>query len=1195
MYRFFIFEINRWLRAPMVWIFLGVVTLLVFGAVASDNISIGGGSGNVFKNAPYVVQQWYGVMSLICLLMTTAFMNATAVRDFSTGMYQFVFTSPIRERDYFFGKFFGAYVISLIPLLGVSLGILIGSWMPWVAEERIGPVIWSGHFNGFFGLAVPNVFISGVVLYGLAVLFRSNLISFVGAMALLVVYGIAGGFLDDMDKEWLANLLDPFGFQPLSVDTKYMTVAEKNTTGATLSGAFLTNRLVWLGISGALLLFLYSRFSFAIGNAKQRKQAPSTPEEVSKPSKFNKQAAFEPNNKGGFSFLAFLKLVVFEWKAVVKNQAFLILVIIGMINLVVSLTSFAGSYGTSYYPVTYDVVDNIKNVFAIFIIAIITFYSGVLVWRDRDAGIHEIADATPAALGMRFVSKIIGLLGGLLVIFLAAIVVGIIAQAAHGYYHFELGVYLKILIGIEWPEYFFLISLAVLVQYLVFNRYLGYFVFVALVIVNMFIWNVLELNSNMLEFGSLPWYIYSDMNGLGPFVPGLVGFFIYWFLFCILLLMLAFAFVPRGTETAFSPRLKAAAKRIKSSRVLYLSALLLFLGYASFTYYNTFVLNSNLSPKEGEQRAVDYELTYKYLEGIHQPKWVALDYKIDVFPYQRGLNYTVTGKLVNKTSNPIQEIYFTVPSMPDTLGIAIQDATENIRDERLSFRSYKLAKPLQPGDTLPISISGAYRARGFENSVSFNQLTQNGTFFNNFDILPSIGYSESMEIRSKNRRKKLDLPPRKRLPELDDENTEARMVSYITEDADWVDVTTTITTAADQIAVAPGSLINQWEENGRAGFYYKLDHKALNFYSFISARYEVAREEWNGVAIEVYHIPQHQYNVPNMLRSIRASLAYYTEHFGPYYHKQCRIIEFPRYAGFAQAFPGTMPYSEGLGFITDLRKVTEEDIDLVFYVVAHEMAHQYWAHQVIGAKMRGSEMMSESFAQYSALMVMEREYGRDKMKKFLKYEMDRYLQGRSNEQQAERPLQETESQGYIHYNKGSVVMYYLKEMIGEEAVNDGLRELIQNYGYQDPPWPTAIAAVEAFRSRTPDSLKYLIVDLFEQITLFSNRALSATYKPVDDQYEVTLSTLSEKFVSDTLGFEVAAPLADYIDIAVFATGGSKSQPGKPLVYERIFLTKSENTFVFLVDEKPGLAGIDPYNFLVDRVPDDNLQTVKAMQ
>jgi aminopeptidase N len=66
-------------------------------------------------------------------------------------------------------------------------------------------------------------------------------------------------------------------------------------------------------------------------------------------------------------------------------------------------------------------------------------------------------------------------------------------------------------------------------------------------------------------------------------------------------------------------------------------------------------------------------------------------------------------------------------------------------------------------------------------------------------------------------------------------------------------------------------------------------------------------------------------------------------------------------------------------------------------VTAHEIAHQWWAHEVIGANQQGSTMIVESLSQYSALMVMEKEYGAQQMRRFLKYELDRYLAGRGAE------------------------------------------------------------------------------------------------------------------------------------------------------------------------------------------------------
>jgi hypothetical protein len=561
-------------------------------------------------------------------------------------------------------------------------------------------------------------------------------------------------------------------------------------------------------------------------------------------------------------------------------------------------------------------------------------------------------------------------------------------------------------------------------------------------------------------------------------------------------------------------------------------------------------------------------------------------------PEERNMTAKIEAWAKNKTNASISELHFTLPMLSDSIKLTIPNAKLKLNDKDLNYRIYTLNKALAANDSIKISVDLASITKGFENEISFTQLTQNGTFFNNEDIMPTFGYNNRFEISDKNLRIKRKLPKRDRMPKLDKTNLVARGNTYISSDSDWVEVTTIISTSKDQIAIAPGSLLKSWESNGRKYFKYHLDQKSLNFYSFISANYQVARKKWNGIDLEVYYDKQHATNVPNMMKSMQKALEYYTTNFGPYYHKQCRILEFPRYASFAQAFPGTMPYSEGIGFITDLRDVTKDDIDLVFYVVAHEMGHQYWAHQVCGANMQGSEMMSEGFAQYSSLMVMEKEYGKDKMKKFLEYEMNDYLRGRSTEFEGENPIMKTENQQYIHYNKASVVMYYFKEMVGEQNVNKALKNLVTQFGYKDPPYATSIDAVNEFRKVTPDSLRYLIPDLFENITLFSNRTLKVTSKKVGDEYEVSIKSTSEKFRSNALGKETPTPIADYIDIGVFGKSDKENVLGKPLVYKRLKITKRDNTFVFKTKTEPYKAGIDPYNYLIDRIPDDNVKSVE---
>jgi ABC-2 type transport system permease protein len=421
-------------------------------------------------------------------------------------------------------------------------------------------------------------------------------------------------------------------------------------------------------------------------------------------------------------------------------------------------------------------------------------------------------------------------------------------------------------------------------------------------------------------------------------------------------------------------------------------------------------------------------------------------------------------------------------------------------------------------------------------------------------------------------------------------DVQARMNNQVSREADWIDLDTTVSTSSDQIALAPGYLQRTWTADGRRYFHYKTTSPILAFWSYLSARYAVKRDAWNSIPIEIYYDPKHPYNVDRMIYGVKKSLDYFTRNFSPYQHKQVRILEFPRYASFAQSFPNTIPFSEGIGFIADLRD--EEKIDYVFYVTAHEVAHQWWAHQVIGGNVQGATMLVETMAQYSALMVMEKEYGREKMQKFLRYELDRYLRDRGGELVAEMPLAQVENQQYIHYRKGSVVMYALRDYIGEEKVNAALAKFIRDHAFSGPPYTTAGELVRYFREVTPPEYQNVVTDLFERIILYDNQTRAATAtKRADGKYVVKLTVASTKLLADAKGEEKPVPIDDWIDIGIFATAGKKENLGKALFMEKRRITKPIETFEIVVGEKPARAGIDPYHKLIDRNPKDNMKAL----
>jgi ABC-type transport system involved in multi-copper enzyme maturation permease subunit len=1008
------FEIRYWLRSRMLWVSTLTIAALILGLASSDNLA----RGALYRNAPLLIERIYALIGLLTLLMATAFVNSAASRDFSHNTYEIVFSTPLRRRDFLFGRYLGATLISIIPMLGVSIGILLAGYMPWVEPARYGPVYWGAHLNGILLFAIPNTFFVAAVLFAIAVLARNELISFVGALGLLAGYGAAETLVLGLESERLRAFLDPFAINTLVLATKYWTVAEMNTVSMGASGLLLWNRLIWLAVGAAFLLFAYFRFSFA----ERRIRARSVQEDAAEKAATSFPAvSFVLHEAPWTKFLASAKI---HFLGIVKSTAFAIILIAALLIFLPPMIARARNEYFNTLPVTYSVLQLITGSLYVFFIVTITYYAGVLVWRDRDQRMDEIVDSLPTPEWLAYLSRLTALAATLMLVLLLALLSGVIFQAYCGYYRFQLNLYLHQLLLHSGSFFLFLSVLAFFIHVLCPKKEVGYLLYIVTLIVVSYIPWFFNVATYLVQFGERPTITYSDFYGDAPYITAWRWFTLYWTLFCGLLAIASVIFWPRGRETGWRERWRNARLRFRGVwPALTLGCFLAFAATGGWIYYNTEVLNTLLAPKDSERRQADYEKNYKRFDKLAQPRVRSVKYAIDLFPETRNMTMRGEEVIYNPYPQPLGEVHFSLAGSYDT-AIEIPGASLAKDDARLYYRIYHFAPPLQPGESRTIMFSVRSHNRGFENSVSNIALVQNGTFFNN-SVGPVIGYNTWRELTDPNDRRKYGLGEQVMMPPLERPCTDDCRDNYLVGHADWVDMDTVISTAPDQIAIAPGSLLREWQENGRRYFEYKLDHPALFRFSFMSARYQVAREEWNGIKLEVYYDRHHPWNVPRMMTAMKKSLDYYTRDFGPYDHKVARIVEFPRVVPSAFAFAGTMPYSESAGFIANLSH--PDDIDTVSRIVAHEMAHQWWAHQVVGAYMHGATLLSESLAQYSALMVMEKEYGRDMMRKFLRYDMDEYLRLRGQEQLKERPLLTIdERQGYIQYPKASVVFYYLK-------------------------------------------------------------------------------------------------------------------------------------------------------------------------
>jgi aminopeptidase N len=1198
------FEFRYQVKNPVFWVAAGLFFLLTFGATTVDTIQIGS-SSNVHVNSPYAIAQVHLIWSLFFMFVSTAFVANVVVRDDETGFGPIIRATRVSRFSYLYGRYLGAFAAAALAFLVVPLAILVGSAMPWLDPEKVGAFHAQYYLFAYAVFALPTLFLTSAGFFALATATRSMMATYVGVVAFLILYTVAQALTAKPEYMVGTAYLEPFGFGAFELAARYWTPSERNTLLPALAGPLLANRVGWSLVGFVFLALAGVLFRPSAKGVKQSKA-----DKLRKVAQIAPRAAAEPGSRARQRFDAgaqlgqFLARVRFDFAQVFRSPAFFVLLGLGMFNAIGGLWFVNGGYGVDIYLVTRQAIQVLIGGFSFIPMIVSIYYAGELVWRESDRKTGEIIDSTPAPDWTFVVPKILAMA----LIFLAMLTVSVLGamlvQVLKHWTVFEVGKY------VWWYLLPLTVSitlfgmLAIFVQALVPNKFVGWGVMVALLIVQIVLGNI-GLENNLYRYGAgplgpLPQM--SDMNGLG--IGGIGGwwFRLYWALIALVLAVLTYALWRRGSDSRLRPRLRRLPGRIRGVTAALLAVGVIgAVGVGGFIYINTKVWNEYRTARQDEAFQADYEKALLPFENVPQPKITDVVLNVDLHPDDL---YAVTSGVYvfeNKTTAPIRQLHVRFDRDVKVRSLSVEGARPAKTYERFNYRILTFDTPLAPGERRRLSFQTWVGQRGFKNSRNITRIAGNGTFLNNNEIAPIIGMDRDNLLTDRSKRRKFHLPPELRMPKLED--VAARQFNLITRDADWVNSDITITTEADQTPIAPGYKIADDVHGDRRTARFKTEAPILDFFSVQSGRYAVKTENYKGVALSVYYHPEHVWNVQRMIDALKVGLDYDQANFSPYQFRQVRIQEFPAYQGsFAQSFANTIPYSEDIGFIFDSRDPAK--IDMVTYVTAHELGHQWWAHQVIGARAQGVTLLDETFAQYSALMAMEKLYGPWGIKKFLKYELDGYLRNRGGEALEELPLYKVENQAYIHYRKGSLVMYRLKDELGEDVVNRALRRLLHDYAFKGAPYPTSLDFLQDLRAEAgPDPVRQqLITDLFEKITLYDLKASSATVKPLPGgKFDVAMTVQAGttpgstgKEYDDGKGKVIERPQFDEaVDIGLFT-----AEPGKPtfgakdvVLMQRVKLKSGAQTLHFTVDRKPTFVGVDPYNKLIDRNSDDNLVAV----
>ena len=1189
------FELAYQLRRPWPWLSLAV--LIVF-ALMSTRVAIVPVTlpQDFILNSPFIITAVSVFSCQIWLLLAPAVSGEAAARDVQTGMHQLVYSSPLSKAEYLGGRFVAAFLLQAMILLGVQIGSLLAVYGPGANPEIVGPFRPQAYLAAYGFIALPNVLVATTVQFAAALLTGRPMAAYVGSFGLFFLSYPFTLFLylSRLAKPQIALLSDPIGvFAIMNEMMSNWTIVEKNVRMFRLEGPMLLNRLVWIGVSLLVLAFLYLRFRFAHRTAADplsrvlrlvRRTAP-----VADTSPAARIAIAVPAVPRSFGPGTQLRQVLafagssFRMLATSLPGLFLLLAFPAMLMLMMQVEM--QQWGVPLLPTTVEIVSRHLTFpltdplnYWVMLPLLIIYFAGELVWRERDARLHENVDATPVPEWVMLMGKYLGLCL-LLAAFMAVLTLaGVLTQALLGYHDFEVGRYLTLLFGFQLPEYLLFAMLALAVQVVVDQKYLGQVVALIAYLLMIFA-SYLGIHHHLLVYSAGPAWSFTDMRGFGETVGPWLWFKLYWAAWALLLAVAARLLWVRGRETGFAARLRMARLRLTRAALgtsALAAALILSLG--GFIFYNTNVLNEYVTDAGMVQRRADYERRFGRYEGKPQPVNTHTRLEVEIHGERRSATMRGSYRLVNRTRVPIDSIHLEPAFYVETRVSFDRPARRVVADDRLGHHIYALAEPLQPGDSLTLGFELRFRPRGFRNSGlrsngAGQAILANGTYLTG-SALPVIGYHPMRELWSAEDRRRQGLPRQLTVPPPSDIDPAMAAGEAATFDA-------VVGTDAGQVAVAPGELRRSWTAGGRRYFHYTSDVPINGMHVFVSADYAVHRERWRGVDVQVYLHPDHTAHRERLLRGVRAALDYYSAQFGAYPYRFLQVVEQPgNFFGMGVDGSGVITGGEGF-FLLDPRG---DGFDAIFEVLGHEMGHQWWAVQLRPAIAEGGGVISEGLAWYSTMQLVKHVKGREALRQFMSFmrQPNPWPPIRTG-----LPLLRA-MDPWANYRKAPYAMHALAEYVGEERVNAALRTLVRK---KEGSLATTLDMYRELQAVTPDSLRPLLHDLFEVNTwwTFDTNAARAV-RTASGSWQVTFEVEASKVQADSAGREREVPMTEWVEIGVFAPAGPGEVLGAPLHLQRHRVRSGTQTITVTVPRRPARGGLDPYN-LLDWEEGDNIERI----
>nr|WP_315422929.1 M1 family aminopeptidase [uncultured Pedobacter sp.] len=1131
----------------------------------------GFGSDEVNKNSPYVITNIIALLSLFSIFSGTLFSANVVLRDSMHKMEAVVFTTSIKKLPYFMIRFLGLIISVFSLLVLAALGIYVGTFF--IDADRLGSFHITYFIQPLLVFALPNVLFSAAILFCTAILSKSVRAIYVMGVLIYILYMLASIFgnspllatstMKAGSPDILPLLLDPFALASFFGETRVWTDLQRNQKLFPVEGAFLLNRLLWLGFTALLMLVTYRLFNFRLQQRRQLKIKTVKAEQI----ELIPYRAL-PVLSNGFryhmnTFFAQFKL---EMIFLFKNIPIMVMLLLWVFIFGVELKDqlFNGVYGIHSYPVTGIIIEEIRSMK--FGLILIIFYAAETVSREKSVSIHSLIYSTPVQNSALWTAKALSLFMLVFILVTLNVGIGIVLQLTHGYLQIELPLYLSLYYYSAFPLLLFVV-LIIFIQNLSVNKYLGMLLSMIVVFLISYA-DRFGLTHYLFRFATVPDLLHSYFNGFGYYAGAFNWYMLYWSAFVTVVAVLTLGLWQRSVENMAKARFASIGLALKQHKWVTVLALLVWLSCGAFIYHQTNIIGKYKNKQERLNWSLAYEQKYKALAGLPKPVIKAVKTSVDLYPNEG--KYTVKGtyRLKNESKLPIAKIWtYTSPAV-NSFSITIIGSKKSESDETFNQQFITLKTPLQPNQEIIMNFSVEVIRNGFTPFDSENSIVKNGTYIEMEKFVPQLGYCYHFESEDKRARKKAGLP-------------EIASKPNFNKTYELIDLETTISTAVDQQVITVGELQKQWMANNRRYFKYKTSIPINFMFALSSAKYAVKKEKHKGVELRVYYQPGQEYNLKSMFKGLRDALDYGNLNFAKYPLKQLSIAEIPQYKGAATAYPGLVFSAENINFLGNYSQ--KSAIDQSYAIAAHETAHQWWANILTPADAAGYAMLTESLAKYTENVLIEKAFGKMYLRKYLTYDNKLYFLNRNNGEK-ELPLAKTVDQTYVYYQKGGITMYAVKELLGEEKFNAVLRQLITDHEYPKAR-ATAADLVNAILKETSPKQKKFIEDCFNQVVTYnvSVKVLSCSVLK-SGKFKLDLEVNAER-LSD--GKKQLPDLE--VDLACFDQLEIDWQADtKPTYAQKLYINQHKTKLSIIVGHKPKTVAIDPYGYVLEGDRSDNI-------